>query len=171
MTSHVLAIDQGTTSSRAIVFRADCTIAALAQQEIPQHFPQSGWVEHDPEDLWRTVLATGREAIAKAGLAARDIAAIGITNQRETTLMWDRATGNPIYNAIVWQDRRTAAQCRALQEAGHEALVAARTGLRLVPISPPPRSHGCWSMCRAHGRGRNAANSPSAPSIRSCCGG
>jgi len=133
MTSHILAIDQGTTSSRAIVFRADCTIAALAQQEIPQHFPQSGWVEHDPEDLWRTVLATGREAIAEAGLAARDIAAIGITNQRETTLIWDRTTGKPIHNAIVWQDRRTAAQCRTLQEAGHEALVAARTGLRLDP--------------------------------------
>jgi glycerol kinase len=133
MTSHVLAIDQGTTSSRAIVFRADCTIAAIAQQEFPQHFPLSGWVEHDPEDLWRTVLATGREAIAKAGLVARDIAAIGITNQRETTLVWDRASGKPIHNAIVWQDRRTAAQCRTLAEAGHEALVAARTGLRLDP--------------------------------------
>jgi glycerol kinase len=133
MTEHVLAIDQGTTSSRAIVFRADCTIAAIAQQEIPQHFPQSGWVEHDPEDLWRTVLATGREAIARARLAAPDIAAIGITNQRETALVWDRASGKPIHNAIVWQDRRTAGQCRALAEAGHEALVAARTGLRLDP--------------------------------------
>src|ERR1700688_4095765 len=90
MTRHVLAIDQGTTSSRAIVFRADGTIAAIAQQEFPQHFPQPGWVEHDPEDIWRTVLATSREAIAKAGLAASDIAAIGITNQRETTLVWDR---------------------------------------------------------------------------------
>jgi hypothetical protein len=91
MTNHILAIDQGTTSSRAIVFRSDCTIAAMAQQEFPQHFPRSGWVEHDPEDLWRTVLATSREAIARAGLAARDIAAIGIANQRETTLIWDRA--------------------------------------------------------------------------------
>src|ERR1700730_178549 len=104
MTGHVLAIDQGPPSSRAIVFRADGTIAAIAQQGIPQHFPQSGWVEHDPEDLWRTVLATGRDAIARAGLAAPDIAAIGITNQRETTLVWDRANGKPIHNAIVWQD-------------------------------------------------------------------
>jgi glycerol kinase len=132
-TGHVLAIDQGTTSSRAIVFRTDGTIASVAQQEFPQHFPRSGWVEHDPEDIWRTVLATGREAIAKAGLAARDIAAIGIANQRETTLVWDCATGKPIHNAIVWQDRRTAATCRQLAEAGKEAEVTARTGLLLDP--------------------------------------
>jgi glycerol kinase len=133
MTAHILAIDQGTTSSRAIVFRADCTVAAIAQREFPQRFPQSGWIEHDPEDLWSTVVATAREAIAKAGLAARDIAAIGITNQRETTLVWDRGSGKPIYNAIVWQDRRTAALCRTLKDAGHEAKVAARTGLLLDP--------------------------------------
>ena len=133
MTNYVLAIDQGTTSSRAIVFRADCTVAAIAQQEFPQHFPQPGWVEHDPEDLWRTVLATCREAIAAAGLAVPDIAAIGITNQRETTLIWDRASGKPIHNAIVWQDRRTDGMCRALKDAGNEALVAARTGLLLDP--------------------------------------
>jgi glycerol kinase len=131
--THILAIDQGTTSSRAIVFRRDCTIAAIAQQEFPQHFPQSGWVEHDPEDLWRTVLATSREAIAKAGLTARDIAAIGIANQRETTLVWDRVTGKPIYNAIVWQDRRTGELCRRLQDAGREAQVSERTGLLLDP--------------------------------------
>jgi glycerol kinase len=133
MTGHVLAIDQGTTSSRAMVFRADCTIAAIAQQEFPQRFPRSGWVEHDPEDLWRSVLATCREAMAKAGLAARDIAAVGIANQRETALVWDRATGRPIHNAIVWQDRRTAEMCRTLKDAGHEALVAARCGLLLDP--------------------------------------
>jgi glycerol kinase len=133
MTNHVLAIDQGTTSSRAIVFRADCTIAAVAQQEFPQHYPASGWVEHDPEDLWRSVLATCRAAIAKAGLAARDIAAVGIANQRETTLVWDRATGQPIHNAIVWQDRRTAEICRKLKDAGGEALVARRSGLLLDP--------------------------------------
>ena len=98
MTSHVLAIDQGTTSTRAIMFRADCTIAAIAQQEFPQHFPKSGWVEHDPEDLWRTTLATCQEAVAKAGLAARNIAAIGIANQRETTLVWDCATGHETEN-------------------------------------------------------------------------
>jgi glycerol kinase len=131
--TYILAIDQGTTSSRAIVFRRDCSVAAVAAQEFPQHFPRSGWVEHDPEDIWRTVLATGRDAIAKAGLAARDIAAIGIANQRETTLVWDRASGKPIHNAIVWQDRRTAPLCRRLKDAGVEAQVAARTGLLLDP--------------------------------------
>src|ERR1700730_18902193 len=113
--THILAIDQGTTSSRGIVFRRDCTIAAIAQQEFPQHFPGAGGVEHDPEDLGATVLATSREAIAKAGLTAHDIAAIGISNQRETPLVWDRATGRPIHNAIVWQDRRTAEMCRRLK--------------------------------------------------------
>ncbi len=131
--TYILAIDQGTTSSRAIVFRADCSIAATAQQEFPQHFPQSGWVEHDPEDIWRTVLATSREAIDNAGLAPRSIAAIGIANQRETALVWDRTTGKPIHNAIVWQDRRTAELCRRLKEAGREPEVAARTGLLLDP--------------------------------------
>ena len=121
--THILAIDQGTTSSRAIVFRGDCSVAAIVQQEFPQHFPQSGWVEHDPEDIWRTVLATSRDAIAKAGFAARDIAAIGIANQRETALVWDRASGKPIHNAIVWQDRRTAAMCRRLKDAGAEAQI------------------------------------------------
>jgi glycerol kinase len=131
--TYILAIDQGTTSSRAIVFRGDCSVAAVAQQEYPQHFPQSGWVEHDPEDIWRTVLATCRDAIARAGLAAGDVAAIGIANQRETTLVWDRSTAKPIHNAIVWQDRRTAPICRALKEAGAEVPVAARTGLLLDP--------------------------------------
>jgi glycerol kinase len=131
--THILAIDQGTTSSRAIVFRRDCSVAAVVQREFPQHFPQSGWVEHDPEDIWRTVLATSRAAIAKAGLVARDIAAIGIASQRETTLVWDRATGKPIHNAIVWQDRRTAEMCRTLKDAGREAEIATRTGLLLDP--------------------------------------
>jgi glycerol kinase len=133
MTSHILAIDQGTTSTRAMVFRADCTVAAVAQQEIPQHFPASGWVEHDREDLWGSALATSRAAIAKAGLSARDIAAVGIANQRETTLVWDRTTGQPIHNAIVWQDRRTAEMCRKLKDAGGETLVARRSGLVLDP--------------------------------------
>src|ERR1700682_3844861 len=112
MTNHILAIDQGTTSSRAIVFRADCTIAAVAQEEFPQHYPASGWVEHDPEDLWRRVLATCRAAICAAAVhTARNISAVGIANQRETTLVWDRATGSPIHNAIVWQDWSSAAIC------------------------------------------------------------
>ncbi len=133
MTKHVLAIDQGTTSTRAIVFRADCTIAAIAQLEFPQHYPAPGWVEHDPEDLWRSVLATCRAAIAEAGLEARDIAAVGIANQRETVLVWDRVTGRPIHNAIVWQDRRTAEICRKLKDAGGETLVARCSGLLLDP--------------------------------------
>ncbi|MDR9481464.1 MAG: FGGY family carbohydrate kinase, partial [Salibaculum sp.] len=105
--THVLAIDQGTTSSRAIIFDATMGIAATAQEEFTQHFPESGWVEHDPEEIWATTAGTCRAAIEKAGLTPGQIAAIGITNQRETTLVWDRATGKPIHNAIVWQDRRT----------------------------------------------------------------
>ncbi|MEP3116189.1 glycerol kinase GlpK [Nisaea sp.] len=128
----ILALDQGTTSSRAIVFDANTRVAATSQQEFPQHFPQSGWVEHDPEDLWRTTVETAREAISKVGGAER-IAAIGITNQRETTVVWDRRTGKAIANAIVWQDRRTAPFCARLKEAGHEALFTARTGLLLDP--------------------------------------
>ncbi len=130
---HILAIDQGTTSSRAIVFDAELRVAASAQQEFPQHFPASGWVEHEPEDIWESVLATCREALASAGLDAAGIAAIGITNQRETTLLWDRLTGKAIHRAIVWQDRRTAAECAKLAAAGHEQLVAKRTGLRIDP--------------------------------------
>ena len=128
----ILALDQGTTSSRAIIFDANTRVAAVSQQEFPQHFPQSGWVEHDPEDLWRTTVETARAAIAKVGGPER-IAAIGITNQRETTLVWDRRTGKAITNAIVWQDRRTAPFCARLKEAGHEALFTAKTGLLLDP--------------------------------------
>lgn len=130
---HLLAIDQGTTSSRAIVFDSALQVVASAQAEFPQHFPASGWVEHEPEEIWESVLATSREAIAKAGLAASDIAAAGIANQRETTLIWDRRSGKAIHRAIVWQDRRTAAQCARLVVAGHEPLVAQRTGLRIDP--------------------------------------
>ena len=131
--SHILAIDQGTTSSRAIIFDANTAIIAVAQQEFPQHFPASGWVEHEPEDLWDTTLAVCREAMAKAGVTASDLAGIGITNQRETTLVWDRKTGKAIYRAIVWQDRRTAERCAALKAEGHEPLVAQKTGLLLDP--------------------------------------
>ncbi|WP_103256382.1 glycerol kinase GlpK [Tabrizicola aquatica] len=131
--THILAIDQGTTSSRAILFDAGLRVKAVAQEEFPQHYPASGWVEHDPSDLWSTVAGTARAAIEKAGIAATDIAAIGITNQRETTLIWDRATGEPIHRAIVWQDRRTADTCTALKQAGHEPMLTARTGLLLDP--------------------------------------
>ncbi|MFN6924744.1 MAG: glycerol kinase GlpK [Tabrizicola sp.] len=131
--THILAIDQGTTSSRAILFDASLRPVATAQEEFAQHYPRPGWVEHDPADLWSTVAATARAAIEKAGIKATDIAAIGITNQRETTLIWDRATGQPIHPAIVWQDRRTAETCAALKAAGHEAMITERTGLLLDP--------------------------------------
>jgi glycerol kinase len=130
---HILAIDQGTTSTRAIVFDAELRPLASAQQEIAQHFPASGWVEHDPAEIWSSVLATCRGAIARAGLEPRQIAAIGITNQRETTLVWDRASGRPIQNAIVWQDRRTADFCAGLRAAGHEPAITRATGLLLDP--------------------------------------
>ena len=126
--THILAIDQGTTSSRAILFDDQMRPTRSAQREFTQHFPASGWVEHDPEEIWNTVRDTCLEVASGA-----DIAAIGITNQRETTLVWDRATGQPIHNAIVWQDRRTAGTCSKLKEAGHEALVTSRTGLLLDP--------------------------------------
>lgn len=129
MTSHLLALDQGTSSSRAIVFDLQGRIQAMAQREFRQIYPQPGWVEHDPADLWTTQLATAQEALAKAGLTAADIAAIGITNQRETTLVWNRKTGEPVYNAIVWQDRRAEPACAALRAAGHEPSFRAKTGL------------------------------------------
>src|SRR5216110_2428606 len=125
----VLALDQGTTSSRAIVFDRDGSIRASAQREFRQIFPQPGWVEHDATEIWATQSGVMHEALAKAGIRATDVAAIGITNQRETTLVWERSSGRPIGNAIVWQDRRTAGYCDELKSAGHAANVAARTGL------------------------------------------
>ncbi len=133
MSGFVLAIDQGTTSTRAIVFDDSAAIRGVAQQEFPQHYPNSGWVEHDPEDLWRTTVETARAALGKAGISASELAGVGVANQRETTLVWDRATGKPIHNAIVWQDRRTAALCAALRDQGREPVVAAKTGLLLDP--------------------------------------
>jgi glycerol kinase len=131
MAAYVLAIDQGTTSSRAIIFSKEFEIVSSAQQEFKQYFPQSGWVEHDPEDLWNSTLATCRLALERANLTADQIAAIGITNQRETTLIWDRETGAPIHKAIVWQDRRTAEFCNQLADAGHDPLIKEKTGLLL----------------------------------------
>ena len=130
---YILAIDQGTTSSRAILFDKDLKIAAIAQEEFAQHYPHSGWVEHDCSDLWTTTAATCRGVMEKAGLGAADIAGIGITNQRETTLVWDRNTGQPVYDAIVWQDRRTSEFCKALKAEGHEETVTRKTGLLLDP--------------------------------------
>jgi glycerol kinase len=133
MSGYVLAIDQGTTSTRAIVFDDAYRIVGIGQQEFPQIFPRSGWVEHDPEDIWRSVLATIRTALADASLSASDLAGIGITNQRETTLVWDRETGKPIHNAIVWQDRRTADFCRQLVADGVEPMLTEKTGLIADP--------------------------------------
>ena len=127
--SFVLALDQGTTSSRAIVFDHDGSICSVAQREFAQIYPQPGWVEHDPMEIWATQSGVMAEALAKAGLEASDIAAVGITNQRETTILWERRTGKPVANAIVWQDRRTAPDCDALREAGHAELIARKTGL------------------------------------------
>ena len=133
MSGYVLAIDQGTTSTRAIVFDDSFRLVGVGQEEFPQYFPRPGWVEHDPEDIWKTTVATIRTAIADASVSATDIAAIGITNQRETTLIWDRDTGKPIHNAIVWQDRRTAEVCRKLVKDGAEPEIAAKTGLIVDP--------------------------------------
>jgi glycerol kinase len=130
---HILAIDQGTTSTRAIVFDSAGRPVASAQKELPQIFPKPGWVEHDPEEIWRATVEVCRGALARAKLAAKDLAGIGITNQRETTLVWDRATGKPVHNAIVWQDRRTSELCAVLKRAGHEKMVSDRTGLLLDP--------------------------------------
>ncbi|MAE04273.1 MAG: glycerol kinase [Porticoccaceae bacterium] len=131
--TYILAMDQGTTSSRAIIFDADYSIIAQAQQEFTQHFPDSGWVEHNAADIWHTSLDTARTALKEAGIEPQQIAGIGITNQRETTLLWDRHSGEPIYNAIVWQDRRTADYCTELKQQGHEAMVSNKTGLLLDP--------------------------------------
>src|SRR6266853_1738325 len=130
---YVLALDQGTTSSRAIVFDERGAARASAQKELRQHFPQPGWVEHDAVEILRTQIACARAALKKAKLAPGRLAAIGITNQRETTVVWDRRTGKPVHRAIVWQDRRTAARCEALKREGHLAKVQETTGLVLDP--------------------------------------
>jgi len=131
--THILAIDQGTTSSRAIIFDGAMSIKAVAQEEFAQIFPRSGWVEHDPSSIWASVAGTCRAAIEKASISVEEIAAIGITNQRETTIIWDRKTGEPIHNAIVWQDRRTAPVCDELRKGGHGPLFTSKTGLLLDP--------------------------------------
>lgn len=131
--SYILAIDQGTTSTRAILFDGQMQVAGRAQQEFPQYFPQAGWVEHDPEDLWNSTIETCRKVMAELDITATDIAAIGITNQRETTVVWDRKTGKAIHNAIVWQDRRTTSICETLRSAGHEPMISQQTGLLLDP--------------------------------------
>ena len=130
---YVLALDQGTTSSRAILFDGDGGPVSIAQREFRQIVPQPGWVEHDPREIFATQRDVAREALRKSNVSAKDLMAVGIANQRETTIVWDRQTGEPIHNAIVWQDRRTAALCRELQDVGAESLVRERTGLVIDP--------------------------------------
>src|SRR6201992_1143198 len=129
MEQYILALDQGTTSSRALVFDHNGQIRSVAQKEFTQIFPQPGWVEHDPNEIWSSQAGVAAEATAKMGINGTNIKAIGITNQRETTIVWDRTTGQPVYNAIVWQDRRTAAFCDELKARGIEDKVRAKTGL------------------------------------------
>src|SRR5512134_1180733 len=164
MARYVLALDQGTTSSRAILFDRSGRPVATAQQEFRQIFPQPGWVEHDAAEIWSTQLACAQKALRQAGAQARDVAALGITNQRETTVLWERESGAPIANAIVWQDRRTAERCSALREQGVEPKVRAATGLLLDPYFRERRSHGCSTMFRARARAPNAASLHSARS-------
>ncbi len=133
MADYILALDQGTTSSRAIVFDRELNICGVGQEEFTQHFPDSGWVEHEPHDIWQTTINSCHNAFSAAGIQARDIEAIGITNQRETTLIWNRETGKPLYRAIVWQDRRTANHCEKLKSSGIEKTVSEKTGLLLDP--------------------------------------
>src|SRR5437667_3676270 len=127
--SYILALDQGTTSSRAMVFDANGAVAAVAQKEFTQVFPQAGWVEHDPGEIWASQIGVAVEALARAQVRPKDVAAIGITNQRETTIVWDRETGEPVHNAIVWQDRRTADFCERLKSQGAGETIQAKTGL------------------------------------------
>lgn len=133
MVNFVMAIDQGTTSNRSIIFDGDMQVVSVGQEEFPQYYPQSGWVEHDPDDIWKSMIRTMRTAMAGAGITASDLAAIGITNQRETIIIWDKESGKPIHNAIVWQDRRTAKICEELRNEGLEPLFAERTGLLIDP--------------------------------------
>ena len=148
MPQFILAFDQGTTSSRAIVFDHSGSIKAVAQKEFKQIFPRPGWVEHDPNEIWSTQLGVAAEAISKAALTASDIAAIGITNQRETTVVWERATGKPIHNAIVWQDRRTASFCDELRAKGKDQLIQEKeccfyffAGLMVCFVSGQPQPY------------------------------
>ena len=135
--AYLLALDQGTTSSRAIVFREDGTVHSMAQAEFAQIYPQPGWVEHDPMAIWQSQLDTARQALAEGGLTPADIQGLGITNQRETTVLWHRRTGQPLHNAIVWQDRRTEPLCQQLKDQGAEDGVQAKTCL--LYTSPSPR--------------------------------
>ncbi|MGH8569817.1 MAG: FGGY family carbohydrate kinase, partial [Gammaproteobacteria bacterium] len=149
---YLLALDQGTTSSRALLFDEHAALLGVAQEEHPQDYPQPGWVEHDPERLWQTQLRTARQVLAEAHVSAREVAAIGITNQRETTLLWERTSGRPLAKAIVWQDRRTAGHCKRLRAAGLEPMVREKTGLLLDPYFSATKL--AWLLDQPGGRAR-----------------
>ncbi len=156
MNGYVLAIDQGTTSSRAIIFDKNRKVVGKSQQEFTQIYPQSGWVEHDPEEIWQSVLSTCQVAIENAKIQAGDVAAIGITNQRETVIVWDKATGKPVHNAIVWQDRRTATICQKLKKQGLERTFTRKTGLLLDPYFSGTKL--AWVLDKVPGARKRAAN-------------
>jgi glycerol kinase len=153
---YILALDQGTTSSRAILFNYEGQIQAVAQKEFEQIFPKPGWVEHDPNEIWSSQVSVASEAISRAGIAAEDVAAIGITNQRETTIVWDRATGKPVYNAIVWQDRRTSSTCDRLKDQGHLDLFQKKTGLIIDAYFSGTKVK--WILDNVNGARERAAN-------------
>ena len=163
MGKYVIALDQGTTSSRCILFDKEGNICSVAQKEFTQIYPQPGWVEHDPMEIWSSQLAVAMEAMGKIGAHYSDIAAIGITNQRETTIIWDKDTGEPVYNAIVWQCRRTADRIERLKAEGWEEKIRERTGLIPTHISPGARSNGYWIMWKAPGNGQSGGSFSSEP--------
>ena len=156
MEKFILALDQGTTSSRAIIFDRDAKIKAIAQKEFEQYYPQPGWVEHNPREIWSSQLSVAREAMANLGIGASDIAAIGITNQRETTIVWDKETGEPVYNAIVWQCRRTAPMIDRIVAAGRTDMIREKTGL--VPDAYFSASKIAWILDNVDGAREKAEN-------------
>lgn len=157
MANYVLALDQGTTSSRAILFDNEQNILSIRQHELSQHYPREGWVEEDPMEIWSTQYAAMLEALAAADVSPADVAAIGITNQRETTILWDKATGRPVYNAIVWQCRRTADIVDSLVRQGLTDHIRNTTGLVLDAYFPEQKSSGFWTMSKARGKKPRAA--------------
>lgn len=171
MAKYILSLDQGTTSSRAILFDQQQNILAVSQKEFTQIYPKEGWVEHNPMEIWSSQYAVMMEVVAQSGIHVSDLAAIGITNQRETTIVWDKTTGTPIYNAIVWQCRRTAPLVDQLIQQGLTDHIKAATGLLPDALtSPPPRSAGSWTMWKGHSSGQNGASFCLARWIPGCCG-
>ncbi len=168
--SVVIALDQGTTSSRAILFDHSGSIVGVAQREFEQIFPQAGWVEHDANEIWESQLAVARGVLADTGTDIANVAALGITNQRETVVIWDRKTGQPIHNAIVWQDRRTANDCNSLRQAGHTDLVQQKTGLIIDAYFCATKIRWILDNVPVRGSVPTRETSPSVPSTAGCFG-